>query len=201
MWRRCANLSGLLLIAMALAAAPSLPIVESYVGGSAVHGSVEDGHYFVNPGHGRPIVEVSKSTWRAVYWVERLWPFSAGIPGSTGLFLMGYGRGPNRKPAPVVPAEPPPWVLWACGASGALIVVATWLFWVAVRVPWATMLVGWILICVSAGTCGWLYARALRQQSATRLGSTPDPARDPVPGAPDSLARTRQASEAFVGGD
>ena len=81
MWRWSAYLSGVVLIAVALVAAPSAMIVESYVGGSAVDGYVEEGRYFVNPGHGRPIAEVSESTWRAVYWVERLWPFSVLVPG------------------------------------------------------------------------------------------------------------------------
>ena len=75
---------GMLLIGVAIAAVPSGMIVESFVGGSAVHGHVEDGHYFVNPGHGRPIVEVSATTWRTVYWVERLWPFSILVPGLDG---------------------------------------------------------------------------------------------------------------------
>src|SRR5437762_2884976 len=66
MWRWCAYLSGVALIAVALVALPSGMIVESYVGGSAIHGYVEDGRYFVNPGHGRPIAEVSDSAWRSV---------------------------------------------------------------------------------------------------------------------------------------
>jgi hypothetical protein len=103
MWRRCAYWSGVALILTALAAVPSVAIVPSYVGGSAIDGHVEDGRYFVNPSHGRPIAEVSESTWRALYWVERLWPFSALIPGLTGLFLVGYGKRPNWKPPP-----PPP---------------------------------------------------------------------------------------------
>src|SRR5205085_3650902 len=118
-----------------------------------------------NPSHGRPIVEVSESTWRAAYWAERLWPFSVLVPGLTGLFLTGYGVGPNRKPPPVPPAEPPPWMLWTCMASAIFIVAATLLFWVVVRVQWATMLVGWILICVSCGTTGWVSARCSHRQS------------------------------------
>ena len=94
----------MLLIAVALVALPSAMIVESYVGGSAIHGYVEDGRYFVNPGHGQPIAEVSESTWRAVYWVERLWPWSALIPCWIGMFLMAYGMGPNWKPPPT-PAQ------------------------------------------------------------------------------------------------
>jgi hypothetical protein len=66
MWRRCAFLSGVLLIGVAIAAVPSGAVVESYVGGSAVHGFVEDGRYFVDPKHGQPVVEVSESTWRTV---------------------------------------------------------------------------------------------------------------------------------------
>src|SRR5438477_413860 len=81
MWRRYAYWSGVVLILTAIAAGPSVAIVPSYVGGSALDGHVEDGRYFVNPSHGRPIVEVSESTWRAVWWVERLWPFSALGPG------------------------------------------------------------------------------------------------------------------------
>jgi hypothetical protein len=161
MWRKCAFWSGVLLIGVALAVVASLPVVESYVGGSAVHGSVEDGHYFVNPGHGMPIAEVSKSTWRTVYWVERLWPFSALIPGWAGLFLLGYATGANSKPPLAPPKELPPWMIRACIVSGVCIVAGTWLFWTAVRLPWATMLVGWILVCVSAGAMAWLYSRSL----------------------------------------
>src|SRR5687767_15939687 len=93
MWRWCLYLFGVVLIAVALAAVPSMMIVESYVGGSATHGYVEEGRYFVNPGHGRPIVEVSESTWRTVYWVERSWPWSILIPGLIGLLLTACGKG------------------------------------------------------------------------------------------------------------
>ena len=183
MWRRCASLFGVVLIAVAVAAVPSVAIVPSYAGGSAVDGYVEDGRYFVNPSHGRPIVEVSESTWWAAYWAERLWPFSALVPGLTGLFLTGYGVGPNRKPPPVPPAEPPPWVLWACLASAMFTVAATLLFWFAVRVPWATMLVGRVLICVSSGTIGWLYSRSLLQQSTAEPGAAPERDRDGASGS------------------
>ena len=177
MWRRCAYLSGVLLIGVALAAVPSGAVVMSYVGGSAIDGHVEDGRYFVNPSHGRPIVEVSESTWRTVYWVERLWPFSVLVPGLIGLFLTGYGKEPSWKPPPVPLAEPPPWVLWACLVSGWITIAGTWLFWVVVRVPWATMLVGWILICVNGGAVAWWYFRFLREQSTAEPDAAPDPAR------------------------
>jgi hypothetical protein len=159
------------LIAVALAAVPSVVIGPSYAGGSAVDGYVEDGNYFVNPSHGRPIAEVSESTWRAVYWVERLWPWSALVPGLTGLFLTGYGRGPNRKPPAVPPGEPPPWVLRACFVGAGFTLAGIWLFWVVVRVPWATMLVGWILACASSGTVGWLYSHSLRLSSTAERGN------------------------------
>jgi hypothetical protein len=171
MWRWCAYLFGVMLIGVALAAVPSVAVVESYVGGSAVHGSVEDGRYFVNPVHGRPIAEVSGSTWRTVYWVERLWPWSALVPGLAGLFLAGYGKGPNWKPPPVPHAEMPPWVLRACLACAGITVGGTLLGWFATRTPWATMLVGWILICICGGTVGRLYSRSLRQQSAAAPGA------------------------------
>jgi hypothetical protein len=174
MWRRCAYWSGVLLIGVAIAAVPSGAIVESYVGGSAIHGHVEDGRYFVNPQHGRPIVEVSESTWRTVYWVERLWPFSAIVPCWAGLFLMAHGMGPNWKPPPAPPQEMPPSMIWACGAGGVFTVIATWLFWVVVRVPWATMLAGWILLCLSGGMVVWLYSRALRQESTAEPDAPPD---------------------------
>jgi hypothetical protein len=177
MWRRCAYWSGVVLIAVALAAVPSVAIVPSYAGGSAVDGYVEEGQYFVNPSHGRPIAEVSESTWRAAYWVERLWPFSALVPGLIGLFLTGYGKGPNWKPPPVPHAEPPPWVLWACLVCAGITVGGTLLFWFATRTPWVTMLVGWILICLCGGTVGSLYSRALRQQSTAEPDAVPDPAR------------------------
>src|SRR5262245_32877526 len=184
MWRRCAYWSGVLLIAMALAAVPSVAIVPSQAGGSAVRGYVKDGRYFVNPEHGKPIVEVSEATWRAVYWVELLSPWSAWLLGLTGLLLTGYGRGPNRELPPVPPTQPPPWVLWACLVSAGFIVAGTLLCWVVTRTPWFVMLVGWILICVGGGTCGWLYSRALRQQSTAEPSAAADPARDI--GSPDS---------------
>jgi hypothetical protein len=180
MWRWCAYMSGMVLIAVALAALPSGAIVESYVGGSAVHGHVEDGRYFVNPGHSWPVVEVSGSTWRAVYWLELLWPLSV-VPGLIGVALMAYGMGPNWEPPPPPPKEPPPWVKRACIASGAFTVAGTWLFWVAVRVPWATILAGWVLFCVSAGPVGWLYTRSLRQQPTAGPPAPPSPARDSDP--------------------
>src|SRR5439155_2993533 len=126
MWRWCAYLSGVVLIVVAVATVPSGMVVESYVGGSAIHGYVEDGRYFVNPGHGRPIAEVSESTWRAVYWVERLWPLSALVPGLVGLFLTLYGMGPNWKPPPPPPKEMPPWVMRACLGSGGITVASAW---------------------------------------------------------------------------
>jgi hypothetical protein len=163
---RCLYWSGVLLIGVALAAAPSVAIVSSYVGGSAIHGHVEDGRYFVNPRHGRPIVEVSESTWRRVYWVERIWPWSALIPGLTGIFLTGCGTGPKWKPPPAPPAEMPPGMLWTCLVSAGITVGLVWLCWVVTRTPWVTMLVGWLLLCIGSGTCAWLYTRLLRQQSA-----------------------------------
>lgn len=178
MSRWCAYWSGVLLIAVALVAVPSVAIAPSYAGGSAVDGSVEGGRYFVNPSHGRPIVEVSEATWRAVYWVERLWPWSVLVPGLTGLFLVGCGKGPNWKPAPPPPKEPPPWVLWSCLVSGWITIAGTWLFWHIVRVPWATMTAGWILICVSGGSVSWLWRRSLRQQSTAESDPAADGDRD-----------------------
>ena len=169
MWRRSAYLFGVILIGVALATVPSAMIVESYVGGSAVHGSVEDGRYFVNPGHGLPIAEVSESTWRTVYWVERLWPFSALIPCWIGMFLMAYGMGPNWKPPRPLPKELPLWMIRACGVGAVFTVAGTWLFWVAVRLPWATMLAGCILLYVSCGTVCWLYSRSLTQHLTAEL--------------------------------
>ena len=162
MWQRSAHIFGVVLIGLAIAAVPSGMIVESYVGGSAVHGSVEDGHYFVNPGHSQPIVEVSEGTWRTAYWVERLWPFSAVIPCWIGMLLMAYGKGPDWTPTPPPPKELPPWMVWACGAGGVFTVIITLLFWYAVRIPWATMLFGWVLICLTTGTVVWYYTRSLR---------------------------------------
>src|SRR5262245_31600146 len=172
MCRRGAYVSGVLLIGVAVVALPSVAVVESYIGGSAVNGFVEDGRYFVNPGHSQPIVEVSETTWRTVYWLERLWPFSAGIPCCVGRFLIGCGKGGDRKPLPAPPKELPPWMVWLCGGGGVFIVIATLLFWSAVRVPWATMLFGWSIMCVTVGTIVWYHSRSLRQQStADRAGS------------------------------
>jgi len=175
MWRWCAYLLGVVLIAVALADVPSGAIVESYVGGSAGHGYVADGRYFVNPGHGRPAAEVSESTWRTVYRVEVLSPFSV-VPGIIGVLLLLYGKGPNWKPAPAPPEEMPPWVKRACIASGAFTVAGTWLCWVVGRLPWATLLAGWVLFWVSAGSVGWLYTRSLRRQAIAEPGATPNPA-------------------------
>jgi hypothetical protein len=176
MRRWCAYLSGVVLVAVAIAAAPSEAIITSYAGGSAVHGYVEDGHYFVNPTHGRPVVEVAESTWRAVYRVERVWPWSVLVPGLTGLFLVVSGMKPNRKPPPAPPVESPPWLIRACAVSAGVVVGGTLLCWYATRAPWATMLVGWILICVNGGTVAWLYTRFLRQQPTAEPGAAPDPA-------------------------
>jgi hypothetical protein len=49
--------------------------------------------------------------------------------------------------------------------TAGLIVAGTWLCWIVTRTPWVVMLAGWILICAGSGTCGWLYCRAVRQQS------------------------------------
>lgn len=176
MLRRCAYFSGVMLIGVALGALPSVPIVESYVGGSAVHGSVEDGRYFVNPVHGRPIVEVSESTWWTVYWIERLCPWSIFVPGLVGLFLTGYGKGPNSKPPPIPPAQLPHWVLRACLVCTGIIVGGSLLCWFATRTPWVVMLVGYVLVCMCVGTIVLLYSRSLRQQSTPEL----DPANDPA---------------------
>jgi hypothetical protein len=164
MWRRFAYWSGVALIVVALAAMPSAPIIESYVGGSSVHGRIEDGRYFVDPKHGKPIVEVSESTWRTVWWIERLWPFSAWVPGLLGMFLVSYGMGPNLKPLPDPPAEPPPWVMQLYLAGTAFIVGGTATFWFIFRIPWATMLVGWLLFCISVATIAWLHYRSFREQ-------------------------------------
>jgi hypothetical protein len=168
MWRRCDYWFGVLLIVVAFAAVPSAPVVESYFGGSAIRGSVEDGRYFLNPEHSQPVVEVSESTWRTVYWVERIWPFSAWVPGLIGLFLTGRGKKSNWKPPPRPSVELPPLWLRACIVGGAITVTATLLCWTIVREPWIVMLVGWVLFSVSTGTVGWLYTRSLRQQSAVQ---------------------------------
>ena len=174
MWRSCVYLSGMVLIVVALVAMPSVPIVESYAGGSAVRGYVEDGRYFVNPEHGRPTAQVSESTWRAVYWVERIWPWSAFVPGLAGLLLTSYAKEPSGKPTPVPPAEPPPWVLWTCLGFALGTVGGTWLCWVVTRTPWIVMAVGWVLMWASGGTCGWLYSRSLHHQSAAEPDTAPD---------------------------
>jgi len=163
MFLRLARWSGVLLILLALATLPAIAVVPSYAGGSAVAGHIKDGRYYVDPKHSQPIVEVSESLWRTVYWVERLWPFLPLGLGLTGLFLTTYGRGPNAPPPPDSPKELPPWMLWSC-LWGALVTVGgTWLFWSLTRKPWATMLVGWLLACVAVGTVVWIYARSLRR--------------------------------------
>jgi hypothetical protein len=177
MWLRCAFWSGVLLIGIAIAAVPSLAIVGSYAGGSAVHGFIEDGRYFVDPGHNQPITEISESTWRTVWWVERLSPFSILVPGWIGMFLMAYGMGPNWKPVPVPRGDLPPWFVWWCGAGGVLTVAGGLLCWTLFRTPWLAMLVGYILCCLGVGTVTWLYTRSLRPQSNAEPDAAPDPAR------------------------
>jgi hypothetical protein len=178
MWLRPAYWSGVLLIAVAVAAVPSVAIVESYVGGSALHGFIEDGRYFVDPGHNQPITEVSESTWRTVWWVEWVWPFSALLPAWIGIVLTAYGMGPNWKPAPVPPGDPPPWFVWSSGAGGVLTVAGGLLCWKLFRTPWVTMLVAYILFCIGVATVTWVYTRSLRRQSAAEPDAAPDPARE-----------------------
>jgi hypothetical protein len=177
MYRWCVYLFGVFLIAVALAAVPSVAIVTSYVGGSAVDGHVEDGRYFVNPSHGQPIVEVSKSTWRAVYCVERLWPWSILFTGLPGLFFTTYAFGPNWKPSPVPPAEPPHWVLYACMIGVAITLGGAGLCWAATHAPWAVMLVGWILAWVCGATVARLWSRSFHQQATAKKNAARDAAR------------------------
>jgi hypothetical protein len=174
MWNRCANLLGMILIGAALAAVPSVPVVVSYVGGSAILGFIENERYFVNPGHSMPIVEVSESTWWTVYWVEMLCPWSGLVPGFAGLYLAGRGKEPNETP---LPDQMPRWVLYACMVAAGITVGGTLLFWFATRTPWATMIVGWMLVWICGGTVGHLYARSLRQKSVVGPDAPPDPAR------------------------
>lgn len=178
MWRWGVYLLGAALIAVALVALPSAMVVASYAGGSATHGFVEDGRYFVNPGHGQPIAEVSESTWRTVYRLERVWPWSALVPCWAGMLLIACGIGPNWKPPPLPPDELPPWMIRACAVGGGLTVGGGLLCWVVTRTPWVTELVGCILLYVNCGTVTWLYTRSLRRQSALESGVPPDPARD-----------------------
>jgi hypothetical protein len=105
--------------------------------------------------------------------MERLWPFSAIIPCWVGMFLIAYGKGSDRKPTPAPPKELPEWMVWACGAGGVFTVVATLMFWKVLRFPWATMLFGWILICLTTATIVWFYCRSLRQQSTADPESRP----------------------------
>jgi hypothetical protein len=167
MWRGFAFWAGVLLIGVAAVAVPSGAILASYAGGSALDGYVEDGRYFVDPGHGQPIAEVSEATWRTVYWVERLWPFSALIPCWLGMALLACGMGPDCKPVQVPPGDPPDWMLQACGVGALITVGGALAFWKVVGIPWATLLFGWLLCCVSIGWVTWSYTRWLRQQETT----------------------------------
>jgi hypothetical protein len=65
-------------------------------------------------------------------------------------------------------------MVWTCGAGGVLTVLGTWLFWVAVRVPWATMLAGWVLLCVAVGSVVWLYFRSVRQPATAEPRAAAD---------------------------
>jgi hypothetical protein len=59
----------------------------------------------------------------------------------------------------------PPWMLWVYLVGIGVIVGGTLLFWSVTRIPWATMLVGWILVCVCGAAIVRVYSRFLRQQS------------------------------------
>jgi hypothetical protein len=175
MGRWCAYLSGLLLIAVALVALPSGMIVESYAGGSAVHGSVEDGRYFVNPGHGWPVVEVPESTWRTVYWLELLWPLSV-VPGLIGGVLMMSGMGPNWKPAPVPPGHPPLGITAVgAGIMMGLVAAGARLGWLAGRATWVAEVGGCLGLYVGGGLCVSLMVRHWRRQSSAQPGAAPAP--------------------------
>jgi hypothetical protein len=91
--------------------------------------------------------------------VEVLWPWMPIILIWAGLFLSDFGKRLGSKPPP--PRELPPWMLWLCLASALFTVGGTLAFWYAVRIPWATMLAAWILVCVSGGAVVWLCYRSL----------------------------------------
>jgi hypothetical protein len=162
MGHHCARWSGILLIGVALIALPSAPILESYAGGSAVLGRIENGRFIVDPGHGQPIAEVSESLWWTVYGVERVWPFSALIPGFAGLFLLRCGMEPSWKPVRMPTGDPPPWVMREILVSVGVVVAGTLLCWFLSRTPWVTMVVAWILACITVGRVTWLWMRELR---------------------------------------
>lgn len=91
---------------------------------------------------------------------------------------------PNGNPPPLPPAGPPQRVLWACLLDAGVTVGGTCLFWFAVRVPWATMLVGWVLACLAVAACAWVYSRALRRLSTAdpSAATEPDPRAAGAPG-------------------
>jgi hypothetical protein len=157
MWRWCASPPGALLIAVALVARPSAVTLAPYAGGSAVHGSAGDGRYVVNPGHGRPVAEVPGSTWRAVYWAERLWPWSAVVPCWAGEVLPG--------------------VLGACSAGAGFVVAGAWLCSALVRTPRVVVLVPCVLFYVSVGAVVWLHTRSSYRQPTAEPRSAPDAGR------------------------
>jgi hypothetical protein len=74
-------------------------------------------------------------------------------------------------------------MLWSCGAGALVIVGGTLLFWYAVRVPWATMITAWVLICLVTGSLGWLFSRSLREERTGEPGAAPYADCDPGSGA------------------
>lgn len=165
---------GVLLIGVALVTLPAGPIAESYVGGSAVHGHIDNGRFFVNPGHGQPIVEVSEATWDTLFWLERLWPFSALLPGLAGIALTAYGMGPSWKPVAMPPGDPPRWVMWEIMLSVGVTIAGTMLCGAFSRTPWLTMLVAYVLFCIAVGRVTWLWTRVLRRQASSELRDRSD---------------------------
>lgn len=164
---RLTPLFGLLLIGVAVAAVPSAAVVPASVGGSAVLGHVTDGRYFVNPGHGRPVVEVSERSWRAAYWVECLRPWSALLPGWAGLFL-----GIRRTPTPSPPGKVPPRAVTACLAGSVLVLAGAAAGWALTGSPWAAVLVGWALVCACVLAVGSLCGRGVRDQGTASVAGT-----------------------------
>ena len=148
---------GVILIGSGLVGLPAPSIVASYVGGSALCGSIEDGRYFVG-GHSVH-KEVSEFEWRLELRVSQSFPWATLVPGLLGMLLIAS----TLPPGPI--ATPPPPSLEHLVKTSVIpipvIALGAALGWFLARQPWAAELGGWLGLYV--GT--WLALRVLHRLS------------------------------------